>query len=476
MVKSGKNIFTRIVLFLLALLPLIPLCWLGPKLLSDFGGNFAGISSATEGWNRLIGGGLGMLKRYVDTDFIETPLTVILAGLGFLGTFLWICFLLKSILVMRLSYSDKEIAAKSNSAWEFYVAGFMGLVLGLFLRLNDLPVEVPEGEFLRVTIFEMLRALVWFLLFGLLERLKLYSSRWYKSFELSLLLLGLGGLFLCSGFNSRWLIIVTFLAGLINPLIILTQSRSLNPVARWLPGPILFAISALYFVLCAFPVIATNAGIREARLASVHFGNQSSAIKAAIDSGDAKFVAKADIFLLENILQPMEKAILKDPGNAALRLELARWSRLHWRYSLAVGENEHASEVSQMVLGNVSQAIERDPRNPAGYKARFQDLLYLLWESKELRQEAVIVAENDIIKISERAPTSEVPLRYLLVKVLIDLKDPSADQKAIELLRLNSLEGQPRGRIAEQDMKATSEQFQSIVERYFQNLRSQVKQ
>jgi hypothetical protein len=163
-------------------------------------------------------------------------------------------------------------------------------------------------------------------------------------------------------------------------------------------------------------------------------------------------------FLLANILHPLRHAAERDPGNAALWLELARWRRPLWRYQL-VADPEDAIRVADETRKSAEVAGMLDPHNLAAKRSLFEAFLFYRRESKTREPERIAALNKLIGQIAEKEPTSEVPMRYRVVVMLLDRHDAEGVQSEVsELLRLNRVEGSPHGSL-------TAEQRSEIVDR-----------
>src|SRR5262249_25185936 len=159
----------------------------------------------------------------------------------------------------------------------------------------------------------------------------------------------------------------------------------------------------------------------------------------------ANAVTAARGYLLANIINPLQDAADRDPGNSSLWLEVARWRRPLWQYQL-FADPEDAVRVADIARRMAETAGQLDPHNLAAKRNLFEAFL-LYRRSSTTRQPERIAAINKLIgQIAEREPQSEVPLRYRVVKMLLDRGDAEGvETEASTLLQLNRVDGAPHG-------------------------------
>src|SRR5204862_8361312 len=120
---------------------------------------------------------------------------------------------------------------------------------------------------------------------------------------------------------------------------------------------------------------------------------------------------------------------------------------------------EDAVRVAANARRMAETAAHLDPRNLASKRSLFEAFLLYRRNSNTRSSERIAVLDKLIGQIAEREPESEVPLRYRVVKMLLDRGDAEGvETEASTLLRLNRVEGSPHGRLA-------PEQEAEVVER-----------
>jgi hypothetical protein len=366
-------------------------------------------------------------------------------------------------------------AYPARPRWEFYLGGVAGLLLGFVLGTGDVPAEAPPSAMLHLGAVAAVRSLVWFAAFALFE-----TVIWNRRLLRGQILLGLGlaGLFGCFS-DSLTLPSVQWPFWVLAALALNLTSTS-NPqsgrglrFSGWAVAPLALALVIGNVIQAAYPGLGTTYAVREARAASRLLPDQVRAVEGRSGPRQVEAMQQADRFLDAAILEPLRRGARADPDNAALLLELARWSRGHWDYRLALHEDTAAAEITKRIIAWTDRASRLDPRNLAGPLATAEALLLFLDESRVLRKERLAALDKTIGAIAERDPAREVPLRFRVVQALLDVverktakPDPkerkqlreALEREAIRLLRLNVEEGSPQGALSEL-------QYRSLVAR-----------
>jgi hypothetical protein len=346
-----------------------------------------------------------------------------------------------------VSREDPEKATR----WEFYIGGMVGLVLGFIWAYGDVPPEAPAKEVMNLGSAAIYRAVLWFASFAMLETVRAPSRALVIS-----ILVGVGIVLLLG--------IVSDVPGrptVLFPLFVLlalaanlARPETSGIAGAWdkpvrVAGVMFTAGLALACMITAgLPAWSTASAIRQARMSSRHFPDKHRDFEnARFGIGRANALTSARSFLLTNILKPLLDAAERDPHNAALWLEIARWRRPLWQYQL-IADPENAARVADETRKAAERAGQLDPNNLAAKRSLFEALL-LFRKNSTVRQSERIAAMNKLIgQIAEREPTSEVPLRYRMVQMLLDRGDTEGvDAEAATLLRLDDVEGSPHGRI-----------------------------
>jgi hypothetical protein len=129
-----------------------------------------------------------------------------------------------------------------------------------------------------------------------------------------------------------------------------------------------------------------------------------------------------------------------------------------WRFQL-LADPEDAARVADETRKMAELAGHLDPHNLAAKRNLFEALLLYRRHSTTREPERIAALNKLIRQIAEREPESEVPMRYRLVRMLLDRGDAEGVvEELTNLLRQNRVEGAPHGRL-------TPEQRSDIVDR-----------
>jgi hypothetical protein len=185
-------------------------------------------------------------------------------------------------------------------------------------------------------------------------------------------------------------------------------------------------LAVAHLVTVALPAWATADAVRQARMASRLYPDRHREIERARSGPErATALTRARGFLIEGILIPLREAADRDPGNAALQLELARWRRPLWEYQLAA-EPENGEKAAR-VADDIRRAGERarllDPHNPAAQRSLFEALTLFRRNSGARAPERIAQLNKRIELIAQRDPLQEVPLRFKVVQMLLDVRE-----------------------------------------------------
>jgi len=353
----------------------------------------------------------------------------------------------------------------SGPRWEFYLGGVAGLLLGFVLSTGDIPAEAPPSATLHLGAVAAVRSLIWFAVFGLFE-----TVIWNRYLGVLILLgVGLANLFGCFS-DSLGLPSVQWpywvLAALALNLSLSSKPQSGRDVtfSGWAVAPLALALVIGNVIQAAYPGLGTTYAVREARAASRLRPDQVRAVEGRSGPRQIEAMQQADPFLNGAILEPLRRGARTDPENAALLLELARWSRGHWEYRLALRDETAAAASTKQILGWTDRAKRLDPRNLAGPLATAEALLLVLDERRDLQKERLVDLDKTITAIAEREPAREVPLRFRVVQALLDVverkvtkPDPkerkqlreALEREVIRLLKLHAEEGRRHGALSD---------------------------
>jgi O-Antigen ligase len=354
----------------------------------------------------------------------------------------------------------------SGPRWEFYLGGVAGLLLGFVLSTGDIPAEAPPSAMLHLGTVAAVRSLIWFAAFALFE-----TVIWSRHVLRAQILLGLGlaGLFGC--FSDSLALPTVQWPFWVLAALALNLTSSSNPqsgrdllFSGWAVAPLALALLIGNVIQAAYPGLGTTYAVREARAASRLLPDQVRAVEGRSGPRQVEAMQQADRFLDAAILEPLRRGARTDPDNAALLLELARWSRGHGDYRLALHEDAAAADVIERIRSWTDRATHLDPRNLAGPLATAEALLLFLDASPVLRKERLAALDKTISAIADRDPSREVPLRYRVVQALLDVVErkvakPDPEERkqlrealeceAIRLLKLHAEVGRAHGSLSD---------------------------
>ncbi|HKB04444.1 MAG TPA: hypothetical protein VKD90_19635, partial [Gemmataceae bacterium] len=338
--------------------------------------------------------------------------------------------------------------------WEYYLGGVVGLLFGFLWTVGEMPAEAPAREVFNLGAAAVFRAALWFTAFALLETIRPAPRDLGRA-----ALVGVGFVLVLGIFSDAAgrptvlfpLGVVLALAGNFRRPIEVG-----GPPGPW-TRPVLVSgtvaaatLAVAYLVMAAVPAWATAASIRQARMASRHYPELARKIEVARPGAErANAITAARNYLVGDIVNPLVDAANRDPTNATLLLEVARWRRPFWEHELVLNP-ENAARVADETRKLAEKAGDLDPRNLAAKRNLFEALL-LYRRGSTAKQPERIAALNKLIgQIAEREPAAEVPLRLRVVRMLLDRGDPEGvEAEVTTLLRLNRVEGSPHGRLTD---------------------------
>ena len=338
-----------------------------------------------------------------------------------------------------------------RARWEFHLGGGAGLVLGFLWAFSEMPAEAPSDEVFNLGTAALFRAAFWFAAFALLESLRPSRSALGRA-----LLLGVGIVLvygLVSDAPGRFTLLVpTFvMLALAANLRSREETKPDGPWSRPLRGATVVVTACLavgYLVMAALPAWGTASAVRQARMASRHFPERHREFERAPPGPlKANALTSSRNFLWGNLILPLRDAAERDPGNAALWLEIARWRRPLWEYQL-LADPEDAARIANETRKAAELAGHLDPHNFAAKRSLFEAFLLYRKNSKTREPERIIALNKLVGDIAEREPLEEVPLRFRLVRMLLERGDGDGVEAEVStLLRLNRAEGSPHGKL-----------------------------
>ena len=364
---------------------------------------------------------------------------------------------------LRRPPAEPVEVTSARTRWEFYLGGVAGLLLGFVWTVGEAPAEAPAREVFKLGGAAVLRAVIWFAAFAWLETIRPAARALAWSAVSGVGLVLLWGLI--SDAPGRPTILFPMAVLLALAVNFRRPADADGPAGPW-QRPVLFTgaiaagcLAVAYLATAAVPAWATASSVRQARMASRHYTNLHRETDLA-PPGAARHAAlvTARNYLVNHIVNPLTDAAHRDPTNAALLLEVARWRRSLWQYDLVL-DPANAIDVARDIREAGETADRLDPRNLAGKRSLFEAMLLFRRHSKTKEPERLAALNKLIGQIAEREPASEVPLRYRLVTMLLDRRDAEGvEAELTTLLRLNRAEGSPHGSI-------TDEQKRDLIQR-----------
>lgn len=361
---------------------------------------------------------------------------------------------------------DPEPAAQPRISWEFYLGGVTGLIVAFMLWA----VKLPSSEILNAGLVAAARSLVWFLAFALLE-----AVPWSGPAAARALTAGVAALLLyllvCSSIVFPTVAQPLWIAAALALTFLAPQPVSW-PGKHWIailaPLPVMAAACLGYGLLVCYPTIAAvnardrvhrhvQAWRRVAEPLLVEKLNETTDLGKRVD-----MVERYIKYMDKNIIRPMHQAVIEDPYDSSLHVELAHWYAKRGEVYARTWEQATEAERQEPIYGEAVkrtvmisvQSIERpsdrdesrpgqtqlaqilDPDGPDSYLAEYRIRLMFadLWarvvkqlpktaddyepRTKRQYQEATAA----IHKLLERDPT-EARLYYLLGEVSLRTGD-----------------------------------------------------
>jgi len=296
-----------------------------------------------------------------------------IAATGGVATLLWVLFALGAFFVrtarwlFRKGPAAVDTSAESEPgeriAWEYYIGGTCGLVLGFVLRMttgNYTPAQVlGEGG------IACARCFVWLTAFVLFERVA-----WSGRARVAALTAGVAaalciltaspGIGLPSLTVPLWAAVALALNALPRPA---NAWLNRSAAARILPLPAAALIALLFFLNVFNPVAS---GADEVRKAAAN----GESYRADARRHDPRFFDYKDSqrsdFLTHDVIAPLQEAAKDDPDDARVPVLLAHWVGELWII------NANNPGLTQTALRAARRAQDIDPLGRAGYDAEVQ--------------------------------------------------------------------------------------------------------
>lgn len=354
------------------------------------------------------------------------------------------------------------LAGDWSPRWEFYIGGVVGLLLGLLLRVLDLPGAEEPKTILYSAYGAVGRALIWFVAFALFEGVHWSgATRRVALFGGLALVVAFGAI---SGAMLRpvllqtfWVVAALALGGAVSPI----ENGRPHILLRTLPAEIMLVAVIAYFVMLVQPAVKTAQRVATAHRAAgiyvterIHY-DVEVAVKPA-EKHRAKMRARD--FLAKEIVHQLAAAARDNPSDAELRTELAGWGRLFWKFAPLLNTED--------ILKMCDEAAALDRHNAAPLVRKFQlratfatihpnvypDPQKHVEYTQKLRDEQFAEMLKLIPEILKRDPSMEARLRYRMIQAKLDVKDDKRYATAMkedipQLQALDDDETRPRWKL-----------------------------
>jgi hypothetical protein len=396
----------------------------------------------------LLGVGPGNLARELNGASGDDGAWFALAATtGLVGVGLFVATIVIAIRQARpFAEPDPSETPPTGARWEFYYGGVGGLLIGFIWAFGAMPAEAPADEVFRLGATAVMRAVLWFASFALLETIRPTRAPIIRAILVGMaLVLAYGIVFDAPGRPTVLFPLFVLLA--IGANLRQPDAPALAEGGWTKPVRVVGLIAACgltvaFLVTAAVPAWETAAAVRQARMASRLYPDLHRDIERSRPGAErATALTKARGFLLQNILTPLREAAERDPTNAALWLELGRWRRPLWEYQLTADPLD-AARVGIATREAAERAGHLDPHNPAAPRNFFEALILFRLKSNAKQPERLAALNKVIGQVAERRPDEEVPLRFRLVQTLLEHGDPEeAKAELVKLLELNREEG-----------------------------------
>jgi hypothetical protein len=364
-------------------------------------------------------------------------------------------------------HPDPADSPAPGPRWEFYLGGVTGLVLGFIWQVGSMPAEAPADEVFRHGATAGAPAAPWVAAIAVLETIRADGAAIGRAILIGAGLVLLYGLFSDAPGRPTILfplfVLLAVAANLRRPATADVPDGAWTKPVRVVRVIATAGLAITYLVTAALPAWGTAEGVRQARLASRLYPDLHLDIERARPGPErANALTKARGFLLERIIGPLREASKRDPGNASLLLELARWRRPLWEYQLRA-DPEGASRVARDTREAAERAGQLDPHNPAAQRSLIEALILFRRDSATRAAERMAQINKRIALVVEREPGLEVPLRYRVVDMLLDLgeSDEFLSPEITRLFELNRQGG--HGKLTDQQKKELIEKAKKVM-------------
>lgn len=359
--------------------------------------------------------------------------------------------------------SVESEAPASTPRWEFYLGGVFGLLLGLFLRLVDLPASDEPQAIVGMGAAAVGRALVWFLVLALLEAVDWRTAARRRALLAGLVLVLLFGLISGAAIVpavSQWFWAIAGIA--LSGSLALSPAEPRQRLIRWIAVPVLSVLALVFFATACSPIVDSALAMAEARRQARQYPRFLEAAKRATPGPDKKRRAQETVSHIDKrIHQALINAAAADRHDITPELESAEWFYELWKMAPNVNQE----------LG-IHHARQAQALDPMGTKPLIRELqLRLLFAGLDtrhfqpkdrtdqkliehvarLRRDNFREARRLIEEIAERDPALEARVRFRLAQALINVNEPEPYRvglaEAKRVLKLDESSPGPRWKL-----------------------------
>jgi O-antigen ligase len=304
-----------------------------------------------------------------------------------------------------------EPPAEPDVRWEFYVGGAIGLVMAFALKALGQRSEVVITE----GIIASIRTIIWFVAFGLMERV-IWPPR-LRALVLTVGVLALLANLLVSGGIGAPSVTGLLLASMAlalnspapQPIALLERY---GKVSTAVPFPALFALVLVYLVGVFYPTTTTWTQMNHAMMLGRAYEQDQNTTPIASDRQLRDPNARFN-FLRQRVVAPLLTANDMDRWDPLIPDTIADWSYRMWelaptkkeaqRLGLAVPTKE---ELGPKVIAWAQEAQRRDAAAPTGYvtEAYLREKFARFLE--QLQAPGVLLGNAYTVFIQERGPLS----------------------------------------------------------------------
>lgn len=342
--------------------------------------------------------------------------------------------------------------------WEFHLGGVVGLLLGLWLRVSDLPGSESPRAILYAGAAAAGRALIWFLAYAAFEGAPLSRPVLRRALLIGLGLVAVlgvvsGGLLRPALAQPFWIAAALALGGTA-----LTVSGKWDRLCRLAAVPLAAGLALGFGLQAVEPAVKCSRAVGQARSAARAYATKVLAVEKTPASVQPLAVETVRLYVAGPIRSPLLEALSAEPHNMAVAMELAGWYRAGW-------DMRPDPDWAKTALALPAGAAEFDPYNVQPVAGEIQVRIDFLRVEPAGRDRHLARIEELIGQATERDPSVEARLRYRLAQGLRNIKEDAklnerkkaADEQAARALELDDQAPGPRWRLLPEQRQAVRE-------------------